>query len=64
MAVKTGFTAIQETNLPASDIVNLKDILARPQFSASLDIDPDVLTPGTQYELSVEFTLELTMEGI
>jgi len=57
------FPPSQEIALTVIQGNSVSALLIRPQFTANLSIDPSGVTPDTQYELGIEFTVELELEG-
>lgn len=64
VATRESFPSSQESALSTIPDVNTRDILASPEFSSALSIELDAVDASTQYQLSLEFTVELTLEGL
>jgi hypothetical protein len=60
----TSFPASQEIPLSVIDGNSIETLLVKPVFGATLRVDPATISPSKVYELGVEFTVELEMEGI
>jgi len=64
VAADDTFPASQEIALSVIQGNLIDALLIRPEFTVHLKVDPSSVNPGTQYELGIEFTVELEMEGI
>ena len=58
------FPSSQEIALSVIQGNSITALLIRPQFTVILRVDPSSITPDTQYELGIDFTVELEMEGV
>ncbi len=57
------FPSSREIALSVFQGRSISALLVRPQFSVDLRIDPSNVTPDTQYELGIDMTIELELEG-
>lgn len=57
------FPSAREIALSVFPGRSISALLVQPQFTIDLRIDPSNVTPDTQYELGIDMTIELEMEG-